>query len=370
MKPYVLVLKTGEAEIRAIQESSKDVTENLVPLIELTRGRKRPQKEDKPLLGEVSPFEKRLEILKRTFKNQVVYFDLTSESGLLNETIKKLYLPDNGYKNWVDFIVNLKNENVFKEIIPTIIVNVEDPNFETNLVQQVKNFENTKLFSRLLYRNALIDDGCYDDLTILNQIDLNLDLEIMVDCGYIPPSFVADFSKKAVARIQNIKKVLNRNDIKFILSGTSFPNSIGEIGREDKDVFSLHEIDVFEDVKSQLELTNLCYSDYGSINPVRNDIKMARGWVPRIDVPLMNSIFYYRQRRPPKVTTYSETYHQVAKLVCADPRFPKELTDSWGMKQILSASTGAVPGTRPSFWISVRMNLHLIQQICRLKLFS
>lgn len=92
---------------------------------------------------------------------------------------------------------------------------------------------------------------------------------------------------------------------------------------------------------------------------------MARGWIPRIDVPLPNEIFYYKQRRPKGVSAYASTYIQVAQSVCFDQRFPSDL-DIWGIEQIKTCAAGGTPSASPSFWISVRMNIHIAQQVKRI----
>lgn len=40
MGKYNIIIKTGEAEIRAIEHLPKEVTSSVYPIIELTRGRK------------------------------------------------------------------------------------------------------------------------------------------------------------------------------------------------------------------------------------------------------------------------------------------------------------------------------------------
>ena len=93
---------------------------------------------------------------------------------------------------------------------------------------------------------------------------------------------------------------------------------------------------------------------------------MAHGWVPKIDCALQHVVYYYRMRRPVGVTAYKSTYKAVAKKVVSDYRFPSSLTGIWGIEQIKNASEGNVPSSSPSFWISVRMNTHISQQILRL----
>ena len=168
---------------------------------------------------------------------------------------------------------------------------------------------------------------------------------------------------KCIARIKNLREILKCN-FEFIICGTSFPNNISEIGNDETDTFSISEIFVFEAFKKIDR--KIIYGDYGSINPIRNDnVIMARGWIPRIDVPLEKSVYYYRQRRPSKESKYNTTYKEVALKVMKDTRFPIDL-NAWGISMIKECANGVTPSSSPSFWISVRMNIHIMQQLKRL----
>lgn len=43
-KKYALIVKTGESELKAVQYLSANTLSSILPIIELTRGRKLPQK--------------------------------------------------------------------------------------------------------------------------------------------------------------------------------------------------------------------------------------------------------------------------------------------------------------------------------------
>ena len=131
--------------------------------------------------------------------------------------------------------------------------------------------------------------------------------------------------------------------------------------QSEKSIILLFKVDSYNDC---LKIDkNIIYGDYGSINPIRNDnIVMARGWIPRIDVALSNSYFYHKKRR--EGNSYAETYKTVAKKVVNDPYFPRKLK-CWGTDQIIISQRTPV-SLIPSFWISVRMNIHIEQQLRRI----
>lgn len=366
-KKYALVLKTAEAEIKALENTNEKVLDCIFPIIELTRGRKLPVRKGNPTPEELYPFNNRLQKIKDVFCKKVVCFDLTSDDSLMSNQISSLYNPSNGYENWVNFLVNLKNEDIFKEIMPSVILNVEDIEFEKNLLLQVQSLKRN--FSTLVYRNVIIDENCYQDFELLKTELLNTKLIVIIDSEYVVQAAQHVYEEKIYARVTNLQKVL-KQDTKYVISSTSFPNNISEIGNDSSDTFKLCEVDIFKFLENK-NTKNIIYSDYGSINPKRNDaIVMARGWIPRIDVPLSNEIFYYRQRRPKGISQYSDTYNIVAKQVTRDSRFPSSLDFNWGILQILNCSNGDSPASNPAFWISVRMCIHIEQQVRRLKLLD
>lgn len=355
-KLYAIVLKTGDAELRAFENNRIDINE-FFPIIELTRGRK--SKKDK-----IGLIDKRIQKIKAIFENSSICLDLTTSEALSNEEIDALYSYSNGYSNWVSFLISLKDENVFKKIYPTILVNAEDPNIDENLVLQVDQL--TDVFDTIVYRNSLSDDACYSDIRLIEELikKKQKHLYFIIDCEYVPSGAWKSFAEKAIYRIEKIQALFL--EIQFILVSTSFPNNVSEIGKEDQDSFGLTEIDLHADV-SKNSNCNLLYGDYGSINPIRNDeVIMSRGWVPRIDVALPFEIYYKRQRRG-KSGNYSDAYYAIAQSLVREAKFPRNLKNNWGVKQILICAEGYSPGSTPSFWISTRMNMHIEQQWIRLK---
>ena len=356
-KEYILVVKTGEAEIRAIENSSRDTLEKVFPIIELTRGRKKTL-EDK---REVFPFTNRFNRLKESLKGIEVAIDATSDAALTSPEVDELYEYGNGYERWVDFVCGIKEEGCFDSITPALIMNFDDPAFEDNLKKEIELL--AKHFETLLYRNNIEDEYCYTDLPfILRSLPQDKRLLVLIDCGYTPQAMESNVSQRLLKRIENLKAgvVDERCDIAFC--ATSFPNNISDIGGEDYDEFRIAEVNMHEKVNARY--SDVIYGDYGSVNPKRNDnITMSRGWIPRIDVPLTNKVFYYRQRRAKRA--YVDTYKEVAKRTVRDAKYPRDL-DCWGCNQINYCCT-LPPSSSPNYWISVRMNIHIEQQLRRLK---
>lgn len=352
MEKYALIVKTGEAEIRALENIPQDRISKIFPIIELTRGRKITR--DNQVFY---PFDKRLDKLKNVFNGQDVCIDVTSEELLSSPETRMLYNPTNGYANWTSFLRRLKEEGVFNTITPTILWNYNDPNFHENISRQISTL--IEHFGVVAYRNPIGDDNLYDDIT---DFLAEIPTVFILDCEYVPQASYNNVAERCIARFSNIKSIFKHSGTRYFLASTSYPNNVSMFGDLNNDVLKLTEIDLYNAV-SKIH-PEIYYGDYGSINPIRNDtIIMARGWIPKIDVSLKDVVFYHRQRRPAGITSYSGTYIQVAKSCVSDKNFPEDINNIWGLRQIQLCASGSVPSSSPSFWISVRMNTHIQQQI-------
>lgn len=359
MTDYILITKLGTAEIRAMQNMTDEVKHHVTPLIEITRGRKIPSSR-KPEPEEWSPFDKFLGQVKEIWRGHDVIVDLTSWEYLSNVTIDKMFDYANGYEKWRTFIEQLDDEACFNSITPCIITNGEDPDFNTNLREQVSAL--CERFDAIAYRSSIADEMCYKDIETIKDCLNSKQLLFIIDAGYVSSISMGSFYNKISKRIENIKPIIPTNT-KIVVSATSFPNNISEIGGRDYDEFVLSEVKLHEQFLGQ----GIMYSDYGCVNPQRNDgIVMARGWIPRIDVPLSDRVFYCRKRRPKGTHKYSDTYNEVAKMTVAKPNFPIDLNHNWGIQQIRACAGGASPSAQPNFWISVRMSIHVETQVRRI----
>lgn len=358
MTNYILISKLGAAEIRAMQQMSAENKRYVTPLIEITKGRKLSSLR-KPTPEEEYPFDKYLEQVKSIWEGHDIIMDLTSWDYLSNVTIDKLYDFTNGYEKWCTFIEQVNKESNFNSIIPCVITNADDPDLEENLCKQVDIL--SQRYNMIAYRSDIADDYCYDDIKIIKDHLNGKPLLFIIDAGYVPQISIGSFINKIQIRIDNIRSIMS--DVQIAVSATSFPNNISEIGGEDYDKFLLSEVKISDQLKGK----DIIYSDYGCVNPQRNDgIVMARGWIPRIDVPLSNCVFYHRKRRPKGTSKYSGTYKEVAAITFADKDFPMSLRDNWGIQQIQECAKGAAPSSQPNFWISVRMSIHVETQIRRI----
>lgn len=355
---YIPIIKMGDAELRGVEKLKDSVKESITPIFELTRSRKTKK------LKEGSIF-RRLDKLEEVFgAARSFILDLTSDPFLANTEIKHLQDSAQGYLNWCDFILEQKSR--FPKIIPMIQIS-EDENLSLeennqNLAQQVSFLQ--QHFQTLFYRINIDDEFYEDDLDIITQTlgDKTHTLVCCMDVVFIPREKAGILAQNIVNKIININ---NKFGIKqFSLAGTSFPVTVTQISSENTANISLEEVAFAKEVITSFrerEDISLIYGDYASINQKRNDM-ITTGWIPRIDCPTEDSIFYYKKRREGE--TYAQRYMEVAGMVTRDPRFEqlKKQINCWGIDEIEYASRNKPRGLAPSFWISVRLNIHISLQ--------
>lgn len=359
-KKYSIIVKTGDSELRAMKNLSPKVLNKILPVIELTRGRaKNTGTKEEPKF--IYPYDSKLKKVNEIFTGIQIALDVTSDEGLSSQEIDQLFDYSNGYANWISLLNELSSKGL--NLIPSILRNYHDENFEENFKEQVCSLSAN--FSEVMYRCNLDDEGIVDDMQLICEcLNESCNLLIILDCGWVAPASYKDPANMCIIRIQQLKKILGAKQYSIVVCSTTFPKNVSEIGNDSSDAFDLKEIDLYGLVAK--EYPEVIYGDYGSINPVRNDqINMARGWIPRIDVALKDKIYYYRERKGSR--TYSDTYTSVARKAVSDKRFPSSV-EARGISQIQNCALGDAPSASPSFWISVRMSIHIIQQINRLDL--
>jgi hypothetical protein len=348
---YVPIIKTGDAEIRGLENLSKKVKKSITPLFELTRSRKSKKMPEGSIL-------KRIDRLEQAFGDRRFIVDLTGEPNLTNTHIRKLRNNKKGYSNWVNFAVALKEG--FPEIIPVIQISDEGVDtaeeFYKRIGRQVKSLDDN--FDNIVYRFPVEYEPFKEDLRVIcDSISSSTKILCVVDAAYVTQRKAEIYSRKAVEVINELE-TFSVGEI--ILTATSFPQNPIEHGGDEYGDFVLEEVSLYRKVKASYP--SIIYGDYATINPVRRLQAGGRGWVPRIDMPIKQKIYYYRSRKKEIEASYGNAYIRVAKKVKGDQRYEKainKLDECWGVEQIELAAQGYPQGLSPSFWISVRMNVHM-----------
>jgi hypothetical protein len=351
---YLPILKTRDAELRGISKVSDETKNFITPLFELTKSRKTKKFPE-------GPIRKRLEKILSDYGNTPFALDLTSFIDLKNPEIEELYNYKGYFNNWVSFIRGLK-ESAFPNIIPVLLISEEDIKNEEEYIErhksEIKSFQS--LGNSFIYRTEEENVAFEFDLNKLFEKNSSLPI-VLIDTGYIRRNMLSAYTSKVKKQLSIIVESNNIQNI--IVAGSSFPQDPTEYGGEENGIIELTEVYMYDECKK--EYPNLIYGDFVTINPEPNLRAGGNGWIPRIDFPLVDgtSVIYYRSRKGQAERTYEAAYIRVAEKVISDERFTTLLKklgkDNWGIQQIILAAKGYPPGLNPSFWISVRINLHV-----------
>lgn len=350
---YIPIIRTLAAELRGFDNLPQNLKNKLIPFFELTRGRTHKS------LYPSGNIAKSYEAITNVYPNGRFFFDVTGQSNLSNSDIDELSDETNGYKKWINYLSSL---NRCDDIIASIQIDLDTYNFNDNLKHQIESLKNIcyGLFLRVDIRIATPDEI----ENIVNYIKTEFinyeNFWLFFDCAFIVESEVDGFANEIIKLLKKIRKndQFPRN---VVIASSSFPKYVvREKGKGESDgTLKLIEIELFNKIsKSLLNSFNFIYSDYSSVHPIKNE-GGGGGWIPRIDIPTSSEIFYYRTRRE------DGGYKTIAPLATSDYRFPVKI-NCWGVDQIKEASNGSSPGNSPSYWIAVRVNIHLHTQALRL----
>ncbi len=353
---YVPIIKTGEAEMRALKNLSFDIKQLMLPLFELTRARKNPKDDE----GRI---QSSIDFLEKHFREHPFILDLTLDERLTNSEIKELFSSNDNYCNWTNFCFEQKQK--FAEIIPVVQM-IEENDYNMYLEKLSKEVETlSKNFKYIAFRAH--NESVAKNITL----DINKIMKNSIINNYKDKIiFIFDFkyinnTNRGVEITQKIIKILHKIGItNIVISSTSFPENVSEhMSMSDFVKFKLKELEFFKNCINGIDSNQIIYSDYATVNPVRNDnVIFARGWIPRIDVPSLDEFIYCRRKKRNKEGTYADSYVELAQKIIISDYFNTLIENNygcWGTQEILNASEGNIGGSSPKFWISVRVNIYL-----------
>lgn len=348
-KHYLPIVKTRDAELRGVCPLLHETKSDIIPLFELTRSRITKKSPD-------GPVGKRLEKIASDYGTTPLGLDLTSFTDLQNKEIYGYYDSRHGFQRWTRFID--EQTQTFPDIYPVLLIS--DIGIETEEEYQSRHQPEVASLlescGKLIYRVAGDYSALEFDLdTLFDPSSLPI---VLLDMEFIPKDKSRIYAEKAKPILQTIYE---RGIQHVIIAGSSYPQDPTENGNDKRGENKLEEVLMYDLCKESF--SGLIYGDYATINPLPNLRAGGRGWVPRIDFPTPDSIIYYRDRKGKHEGSYKDAYIRVAKDVVADRKFQelrRRIGDhNWGVQQILMAAGGYPPGMSPSFWISVRINLHI-----------
>ncbi|AZE38123.1 hypothetical protein C4K06_5114 [Pseudomonas chlororaphis subsp. aureofaciens] len=344
---YFPVLKTKDAELRAIAAVDKSYRQKMLPVYEITKSR--ITKKDS--LGDII---KRLDQIKNIQGDLPYILDVTTDAKQKNIQIESILSPVNGYECWKDWL----EVNCGAHIVPMIHVNFE---LDEDLAE-AKAFvaSVTNKYSKMALRlPADLEGDEYEQIISSLVSELNdTRLYILLDEGCIRDqvkasglSAITGLYQSAFSKILLLPDSNNWLERVVCISG-SFPYLVSAEGADDKGEFEIFEHSLF--LSLMHNRPKLQFGDYASINV--KQIEMRGGtFVPRVDFCTDVKFYYYRKRRD------VGSYIWCAERVVIHPMYSSN--SSWGDDEIVSASLGSPSGISPSFWISVRACNYMIRRV-------
>lgn len=343
---YFPLLRTRDAELKAYSNLSSHVKDGILPIFEITRSRRSKNNPD----GNIN---KRVEQLLDIHGARPFIIDLTTHEMWNNLQIDNLLNNfQNGFSAWCDFLSSIKNDSIVPMIHYHNRASTED------IKQQISKLENN--FNNIAYRDNVNDIDLMERLIqIVDYCNKPENLVVILDTGMLDIQNTFTPVNTFQQRIEEINQKI-RAGLIIILAGF-FPQSVVApgYGQDDHGQFEILPIRVFNRLNISESTIPIRYSDYGSVCPNPYSSGFG-GWVPRVDVPMNDTLFYYRFRRD------VGGYIRAASEVLSDAIYEINTNeDVWGDNEISQAAEGNPNGRSPAHWISVRVNLHISRQYYR-----
>tara|TARA_R110000744_G_scaffold73919_5_gene147752 strand:+ start:2949 stop:4004 length:1056 start_codon:yes stop_codon:yes gene_type:complete len=332
---YYPILKTTVSEIRALKQFDCSNETIVHPIFELTKSRKSKYDE----IGDVY---KRIQEISDLVQKNSFYLDLTSEESLSNPQIESFFDDYNSFYNWRTFIEGLIDNGL--AVIP-VIQAFDDSSIE-ELKDQMSFFYGLcgsfsirikpEYLDMEISKNLIISAQAYDFTTIL-------DAEFIDDNNF-------NYSKKIFSSFLTEVESDGLTLGKIISCCSSFPAMVNHENKESGE-FNIYEKIFYSELIKKFPHFDINYGDYASVHPFRNEV-MAYNWVPRIDYPTEGKVVFCRKQRQ------LGGYKDCATRMITNPTYQSNIITCWGSKEIIDACT--LPnGKSPSYWISVRINIHM-----------
>ncbi|MBN3239836.1 beta family protein [Pectobacterium versatile] len=333
---YFPLLKTRDAELKAISKLNDKYFDHILPIYELTKSRKTKIAPD----GDI---HRKMTLLNEIHGKRPFILDVTSNEKYLNYQLEQLLDESNAFYEW-QYFINLYSD---MNIIPMIHLYDED-NF-TEVEQFVKEISRTKdyLAVRLPYD---LDSYKKYITPIVNNLSKTCKLYVILDGEQVIKGLsedIIDGFSYACSELEEFSSKI----ADIITICTSFPLSPASEGKDDHGSFPIVEEMIFKNISKEYAIK---YGDYGSINIQQIEIKGGT-FVPRIDIALDEEFIYKRYRRN------AGSYILCAKKMMSDTRYIR--LDTWADDEIKSAAEGNPSGISPSYWIAVRMNYYMSSRV-------
>lgn len=361
MRKYLPILKTRNAETLGMISLNQTIKGAILPLFELTRPRKNAK------ITDLGPLLTKTHKLLSDYGTEDLGLDITSHESLQDSEIINLYSSKDNFCNWVSFVESCRS-NFSNRINPTFIVSHDEFSDDDEFVNihrsQIDQLHHES--TRFIYRFGKDAEEYIEDLNDFFPANGSNNPIIVFDGEFIPSekrrsSYVSEFTK-IIAKLYERDK-----NADVVLAASSFPKSPAK-SDEMAGVIPIEEIAIYEECRERFP--ELLYGDHASLYPLPNEQAGGGGWIPRIDVPLEREIHFFRSKRnKSSEKNYAPAYIRAARRAIQDGAFEESRVlagkNCWGIEQIELAASGYPRGISPSFWIAVRINIHVTIQARR-----
>jgi hypothetical protein len=327
---YYPSLRTRLWELRGYRELGAEDKTKLLPIMVLTRHHQQTL---------VSPVG---DIIQGALEERPFILDLEMSPLLACEDHAALCNPTNSFAAWRSFAER------FEHAIPTALLPAGAP--PRDVVQQVRKLEEAVGKVAVRSRAPAGEMGLLS--SILNAVDSVDNLLIVLDFGYVR-SRVPAVVVEAAEAINSLRAI--DPTVRIVVMGSSYPKSAA----------------AYDDAGAVLEIqertlhgaiggdTVAIYGDHAAVYPEPFEPMQSR-FVPRVDYALPDSWIFRRVRAD--MGGFTECARQIVALADWDPELV--VRGAWGAAKIEAVSRGDTTSMgSPGPWISVRVNLHLWQQL-------
>ncbi|EOS8317900.1 beta family protein [Vibrio parahaemolyticus] len=341
---YYPLLKSTVSELRALKLLDEDDLVRTTPIFELTKSRK---SKNNPGCDVYKKVDEILEIVG----DLEFILDITNEESLTNDQIESFFDDSNAFYNWTDFVRRIRTEKK-ANVVPMVLA-YDDSEKDTLMLQARRLL---KYCSRVCIR---IPVELVGDEIVETLIEVAAELEdvlIIVDLGYVRDD--TNLGVKMQDGAELLRDVLAIDDsLETVMLASSFPASVVSVVPNKEKMSSSFKMYTYQIYQYLLKTDpDLQYGDYACIHPYRGEARPMI-WIPRIDYPYDSKVLFERCRRE------DGGYEVCASNIVADPNYSKNRIDCWGCNEIDDAANGILNGKSPSYWISVRSNIHMTRMV-------
>ncbi len=281
---------------------------------------------------------------------------LADNSRLVVDEYDFLTLPDDGFKNWRDFVSDAKKTNV--NIIPSLILNNHVG--KRDFVKQLRDFE-SEFGPVVLKINPLFRRDVAAATTAASVISTTSNILFILDVGQISREQQRSALDATVQALNELRSIDTSFDI--VTASTSFPRMFQGYTLNSNESYGEIPMLEWENYHALGGKPVAKYGDYAGIHGEFYEGSYAK-FVARVDYPTP-AAWIFERRKPTQLDEEREYLYSLAAQSIITSESWDDSLNVWGSKIIRDAASNNLDkfGT-PGKWISVRMNLH-IERIIR-----